>query len=313
MNNEIYVFGHQSPDTDSVCSAIAYANLKKQLGFNAVPYRLSNNNKETLFALEYFNVEEPDLLTEIKNSDKKQDVILVDHNERGQSVLGIENANILEVIDHHRISDFQTESPIFMRFEPVGCSSTIIFKMYQEKNIDIPKSIAGVMLSAILSDTLIFTSPTCTEEDIAAGKKLAEIAGVDFNTYGNEMFKAGTSLDGYSPEEILALDRKKFSFGDYTSYISQVNTMDNESIEKLKPSLLSAMKKFLEENECDFAVLMLTNIINGSSELLAVGDIAESILYKAFDKKLENNSMYLEGVVSRKKQIVPMFTSAVRK
>jgi len=307
---KIHVFGHQSPDTDSICSAIAYAELKKKLGYeNIGAYRLGNLNKETEFVLEHFGIDMPELL-ELEIGNKKEErkkVILVDHNEKSQSVEGLENCEILEIIDHHRIADIQTDSPILVRIEPLGCTATIVYKMYKEEKINITREIAGIMLSAILSDTLIFTSPTCTEIDKIAGKELAEIAGKDIESYGKEMFTAGASLEGFTATEILEIDRKKFSLGDYTAYISQVNTMDLEDTLKLKDEFFDSMDEFLEKVNGDISLLMITDIEKNASEILIRGKKAD-VVRNAFGIKESRGSIFLEGVVSRKKQIIPKLT-----
>lgn len=186
------IFGHKNPDTDTICSAIAYADLKVKLGLEAEAVRLGEVNGETQFALDFFNVDAPRLVETVAN--ETNSVILVDHNERQQSVSDIDQVQITEVIDHHRIANFETSQPLYYRAEPVGCTATILNKLYKENNVEITKPIAGLMLSAIISDSLLFKSPTCTEQDIAAAKELAEIAGVDASVYGLDMLKAGADL-----------------------------------------------------------------------------------------------------------------------
>lgn len=241
---------------------------------------------------------------------KQKQVILIDHNERNQSVDGLENANILEIIDHHRVADIQTGSPLYIRSEPVGCSATIVFKMYNENRVKVSEKMAGLMLSAIISDTLMFMSPTCTNEDKAAVERLAIIAGVNVEEYGRELFTASTSLEGFTAEEILGIDMKKFSFGKYLAVISQVNTMDFKSIVNKREELISAMKSYYERHNCDLVILMITNIIEGGSEIIAEGNKAKELVVKAFNMKREENSIFLPGVVSRKKQMVPKLTVA---
>lgn len=246
----------------------------------------------------------------IENKTKK--VILIDHNERSQSVEGLEEGEVLEIIDHHRIYGVQTDAPIYIRIEPVGCTSTIVYKMYNEHNVKIPKEIAGIMLSAILSDTLILTSPTCTLEDKRVAKELANIAEIkDIDAYGKEMLLASTCLDDLTPEEILKIDRKKFLFGTKTAYISQVNTLDLNSILKIKDSLFKAMETFLQKTEANLAVVMLTDIEANGSYILIRGD-ASNIARKAFGVETNENEIFLEGVVSRKKQVVPVLTVAAK-
>ena len=177
--SKILVFGHQNPDTDAIGAAIAFANLQKELGKDAEAVALGEPNEETAFALNHFGLTAPRVVETVAN--EVEQVMLVDHNEFQQSAADIEKVEILAVVDHHRIANFQTANPLYYRAEPVGCTSTIILKLYKENNVEVPKNIAGMMLSAIVSDTLLFKSPTCTQEDVQAAKELAEIAGVDFS------------------------------------------------------------------------------------------------------------------------------------
>ena len=234
-------------------------------------------------------------------------VILVDHNERSQSVDGLAQAEITEIIDHHRIADIQTDSPLYIRSEPVGCTATIINRIYQESGVVIPQNIAGLMLSAILSDTLMFSSPTCTLTDKLAAEQLAAIAQVDIKTYGSEMFQAGTSLDKYSNEQILSLDRKRFTFGKITVYISQINTLDFASIATRLDDIMQQMQLFYESNDCELVILLITDIIASGSEIIAIGT-QKDLLKTAFGLPVDENHIFLPGVVSRKKQIVPILT-----
>ncbi|MCL2397530.1 MAG: putative manganese-dependent inorganic diphosphatase, partial [Defluviitaleaceae bacterium] len=242
----------------------------------------------------------------ISSTGKK--VILVDHNERSQSVEGLEQAEILEIIDHHRVADIQTETPLYIRSEPVGCTATIISKMYRENGVAIPKDMAGIMLSAILSDTLMFSSPTCTPSDKAAAEQLAAIADVDMTDYGRQMFKAGASIEKYSVEQILAMDRKRFTFGQHAAYISQINTLDFASLANRLDEIFHKMEVFYAENHCGLVMLMITDIVAGGSEILAVGR-AKELLQTAFGMKIDERHIFLPGVVSRKSQIVPVLTN----
>lgn len=196
------IFGHKNPDTDTICSAIAYADLKNQLGLSAEPVRLGDVNGETQYALDFFKVEAPRLVETVAN--EAQDVILVDHNERQQSASDIDQVRVIEVIDHHRIANFETSHPLYYRAEPVGCTATILNKIYKEKGVAVRKEIAGLMLSAIISDSLLFKSPTCTDEDVAAARELAEIAGVDADSYGLDMLKAGADLSDKTIAQLIS-------------------------------------------------------------------------------------------------------------
>lgn len=305
---KILIFGHQNPDTDTICSAIAYADLKNKLGFNAEPVRLGQVNGETQYALDYFKQESPRLVETAAN--EVNGVILVDHNERQQSIKDIEDVQVLEVIDHHRIANFETAEPLYYRAEPVGCTATILNKMYKENNVKIEKEIAGLMLSAIISDSLLFKSPTCTEQDIAAAKELAEIAGVDAEEYGLNMLKAGADLSKKTVEELISLDAKEFTLGSKKVEIAQVNTVDIEDVKKRQPELEAALSKVIAEKNLDLFLLVITDILENDSLALAIGDQAPKV-EKAFDVTLENNTALLRGVVSRKKQVVPVLTDAI--
>ena len=235
--------------------------------------------------------------------------MLVDHNEFQQSVNDIADVNILAVVDHHRIANFETANPLYYRAEPVGCTSTIVLKLYKEAGVEIPKAIAGMMLSAIISDTLLFKSPTCTPEDIAAAKELAELAETDYEKYGLDMLKAGTNLSDKSASFLLDLDAKSFPMGDKNIRIGQVNTVDLDEVFNRQAELEAAMTEENEKNGYDLFVLIVTNILDSDSELLVVGEPKEKVEV-AFDTKLENNRALLKGVVSRKKQVVPQLTEA---
>ncbi|MCY7810555.1 manganese-dependent inorganic pyrophosphatase [Bacillus spizizenii] len=305
---KILIFGHQNPDTDTICSAIAYADLKNKLGFNAEPVRLGQVNGETQFALDYFKQESPRLVETAAN--EVNGVILVDHNERQQSIKDIVNVQVLEVIDHHRIANFETAEPLYYRAEPVGCTATILNKMYKENNVKIEKEIAGLMLSAIISDSLLFKSPTCTDQDVAAAKELAEIAGVDAEEYGLNMLKAGADLSKKTVEELISLDAKEFTLGSKKVEIAQVNTVDIEDVKKRQDELEAVISKVVAEKNLDLFLLVITDILENDSLALAIGNEAAKV-EKAFNVTLENNTALLKGVVSRKKQVVPVLTDAM--
>lgn len=303
--SKILVFGHQNPDTDAIGAAIAYANLQNALGSKAEAVALGAVNEETQFALDTFGLAAPRIVETVAN--ETENVMLVDHNEFQQSVADIAKVTILSVVDHHRIANFETANPLYYRAEPVGCTSTIIYKLYQEKNIEIPKAIAGMMVSAIISDTLLFKSPTCTQEDIEVAKKLAEIADINLEVYGLEMLKAGTKLSDKTVETLLDLDAKSFPMGDKTVRIAQVNTVDLAEVFERQAELEAAMKVSNEKNQYDLFLLVVTNILDSDSELLVVGE-PQSNVEQAFSVELKNNRAFLPGVVSRKKQVVPQLT-----
>ena len=306
---KILVFGHQNPDTDAITSAISFAYLQKELGVDAEAVALGNVNEETQYALDYFDIKAPRVVSTVSNETNQ--VMLVDHNEFQQSAVDIQKVEVVAVVDHHRIANFETANPIYYRAEPVGCTNTIILKLFKEKNIAIPKQIAGLMLSAIISDSLLFKSPTCTSEDIAAAKELAEIAEVDLEVYGLDMLKAGTNLATKSAEELLNADAKSFPFGESTFRIGQVNTVDVEEVLARQTELEQAMNQQMTENGYDIFLLIVTNILESNSVLLVVGE-PKTKVEEAFDTQLVNNVMILPGVVSRKKQVVPPLTEAFK-
>ncbi|RHB50082.1 manganese-dependent inorganic pyrophosphatase [Exiguobacterium sp. AM39-5BH] len=303
----VLVFGHKNPDTDTICSALAYAELKKKLGMDAEAIRLGEVNGETQYALDHFRVKAPRLVERV--SDEVNSVILVDHNEFQQSADDIADVRILEVVDHHRISNFQTADPLYYRAEPVGCTATILLKLYKEHGIEIAPDMAGLMLSAIISDSLLFKSPTCTDEDIKAAKELAEISGTDMETYGLEMLKAGADLSQKTVPELISLDAKEFAMGDYRIEIAQVNTVDANDVLSRKAEVESAMAVKMLDKELDLFVFAITNILTNDSEALVVGKKTD-LFEQAFNVKLVDGLATLPGVVSRKKQIVPVLTAA---
>ena len=241
-------------------------------------------------------------------SSAKKKVILVDHNERSQSVDGLEESEILEIIDHHRVADVFTGSPIYFRNEPVGSTSTIIASIYFENGRRPPKRIAGMLAAAIISDTLLMKSPTSTATDKRILERLAVIADMDIEKFAMEMFKAGTTLTGRSPHDLLKQDFKSFIIQDERIGISQVYTMDPESLRDRRAEILELMEKVSKENGYSIYIFMLTDIFNESSEMIVVGEYKD-LVAKAFDRELKDNSFYAPGVLSRKKQIVPPITN----
>lgn len=304
---KVLVIGHRNPDTDSICSALAYAHLKKELGVNAEAVRLGEVNKETAYALDYFNLEAPRFIEKVDKDVKE--VILVDHNEFQQSVANISDVRIAEVIDHHRVANFETKDPLYFRVEPVGCTATILNKMYKEHDVEIPKHIAGLMVSAIVSDSLLFKSPTCTDEDIAAAKELAEIAEVDLDVYGLDMLKAGTDLKDKSMDELLANDAKTFDMNGHKVEINQINAVDVAEVYEKQAEFENAITTHVDKNSLSLYVLVVTDILNSDSDVLAIGTESKKV-EQAFHVTLTNNRALLKGVVSRKKQIVPNLTDA---
>lgn len=239
-------------------------------------------------------------------------VILVDHNERGQAVEGIEEAKIVEVIDHHRLGGIQTSEPIFTHAEPVGCTATIVANMHWQQDVDIPAPVAGLLLSAILSDTVLFKSPTCTPYDKKTAERLAEIAGVDLKEYGMAMLKAGSGIGDMTPMEIAKNDSKEFQMGDYHLLISQISVMDTKEVLGLEPQLIEAMTTICEKEGFDMSLVMVTDILEEATYLLYAGS-PKTLIGEAFKKDASGTHVYLPGVMSRKKQIVPPLSEAVKR
>lgn len=307
--SKVFVTGHKNPDTDSICSALSYAALKQAQGVEAVAVRLGEVNKETQYALDYFQVEAPELIASVE---EKQAVMLVDHNEPAQSVDGLDKAELLEIVDHHRLGGLNTANPIFVHIEPVGCTATIITKMFDCQKVELPKKIAGLLLSAIVSDTVLFKSPTCTEQDKAAAEKLAVIAGVNLKEYGMAMLKAGADLGDLTPAQIAKTDSKPFSFGKYKAIVAQISVMDTADTLAKKAELVAAMQELCQNEGYDMSLLMVTDIMEESTELVFVGE-PKQLIADAFGKDASGDSIYLPGVMSRKKQIVPQLTEAAAK
>ena len=301
MENKILIFGHKNPDTDTICSSMVKQILNEKDGkTNTQAVRLGNVNKETQYVLDYLKIEAPELIEGVK---KGQEVILIDHNEFSQSADGIEKAKIIGVIDHHRIANFQTTEPLYYTARPYGCTSTILFKDFKQKGIEIEKTEAILMASAIISDTLLLKSPTTTSHDKEALEELAKIANIDLDTYGIELLKAGTDLDDFSEEELINLDAKKFEENGVKCVIAQVNTVSIEDVLKRKEKLEEAINNEIEKDNLNLFVFAITDILNSNSQIIALGNRTD-IIEKSY--KLEDNMAFLKGVVSRKKQILPM-------
>ena len=301
MENKILIFGHKNPDTDTICSSMVKQILNEKDGkTNTQAVRLGNVNKETQYVLDYLKIEAPELIEGVK---KGQEVILIDHNEFSQSADGIEKAKIIGVIDHHRIANFQTTEPLYYTARPYGCTSTILFKDFKQKGIEIEKTEAILMASAIISDTLLLKSPTTTSHDKEALEELAKIANIDLDTYGIEMLKAGTDLDDFSEEELINLDAKKFEENGVKCVIAQVNTVSIEDVLKRKEKLEEAINNEIEKDNLNLFVFAITDILNSNSQIIALGNRTD-IIENSY--KLEDNMAFLKGVVSRKKQILPM-------
>ena len=245
------------------------------------------------------------------NTQKKQ-IILVDHNEKTQAVAGIAGAEILEIIDHHRLGSLETISPVFFRNQPLGCTSTIIFQMYQEKDVEISKKTAGILCAAIISDTLMFRSPTCTDADRAAAEKLANIAGIDIEILAKNMFQAGSDFNRKTPEEIFYQDFKTFSAGKYEFGVAQLSAMSREELDTVRGKLKDFIEMVLSERKLDMVFVMLTDILEESTLLLSAGEDADGMIRQAFSVRREADGCLLKGVVSRKKQLIPALIGAMQ-
>ncbi len=299
-----YIFGHKNPDTDSITSSLVMANLEKKLGNeDAVACRLGNINKETEYVLNYLGIEAPELIEGVEDG---ANVILVDHNNPKESVENLDNVNVLKVVDHHAVV-LTTGYPLFYRAEPVGCTETVLYKLYRENNVEVDKTIATLMLSAIISDTLLLKSPTTTAEDIKAVEELAGIAGIDPQSYGLEMLKAGTDLSSFSIEEILSLDAKEIDIKGVKVLINQVNTASIPDVMTKKAELEEGINKVIAEKGLDLFVLLITDIVNSNSQTISIGARAD-LVEKSYGVTLVDNTALLEGVVSRKKQVIPVLT-----
>ena len=303
------IFGHQNPDTDAIGTAIAYSYLQNKLGYDTEAVALGEANDETKYALNKFGFTAP---RAIKTASNEVDaVMLVDHNEPQQSVSDIDKVKVTHVVDHHRIMNFNTADPLYYRAAPVGCTSTIMWQMYNEKEIEIPQDIAGIMLSAIISDTLLLKSPTTTDQDKEAVVSLANIAGVDYKEYGLKMLKAGTNIADKSEEDLIDLDAKSFELNGSNVRVAQINVVDLPEALERKDAFLKAMDEASKREGYDMFMLLITNILDSDSEALVVGsDESKAKFEKAFNAKLSDSEVKLPGVVSRKKQVVPPLTNA---
>lgn len=300
IKNSTLIFGHKNPDTDSILSSIVMENLEKELGNDAKAVRLGKINKETEYVFNYLQIERPEEISDVEDG---QNVILVDHNESTQSADNIANAKILKVVDHHTMN-FVAPYQLYYRTEPVGCTATVLYKMYKEYDVTITKTIATLMLSAIISDTLLFKSPTCTTEDKAIAEKLAKIAEVDVNVYGKELLKAGTDISEFTPEEVINIDSKLFEKGGKKFKIAQINTADIDDVFKKKSYFETAINNEIEKDNLDLYVFAATDILNSNSKIISLGHDS-NIVEKAYGVTLDDHTAMLENVVSRKKQMLP--------
>lgn len=242
----------------------------------------------------------------------RKNVILVDHNEKTQAVDGIDSAQILEIIDHHRIGTLETVSPVYFRNQPLGCTATIMYEMYQEYGLEIPKKIAGLLCAAILSDTLMYRSPTCTRTDVEAAEALADIAGIHVEEFAGEMFRAGSNLKNKTPEEIFLQDFKKFSANDVSFGVGQINVMSQKDLDELKEQIQAYLPEAYQKQNVQMLFFMLTNIVEERTELLCIGNNAKSLIEETFEVAQDEGVYHLKGVVSRKKQLLPALVEALQ-
>lgn len=307
--SKFLVFGHQNPDTDAIASSYGWAHLEREVfGRDAEAVALGTPNEETAFALDYFGVTAPRVVESAKAEGVSQ-VILTDHNEFQQSIADIKDVEVAAVIDHHRVANFETANPLYMRLEPVGSASSIVYRAFKENGVTPPKEVAGLLLSGLISDTLLLKSPTTHATDPQVAAELAEIAGVNLEEYGLALLKAGTNLASKSAEELIDIDAKTFGLNGNDVRVAQVNTVDIAEVLERQSEIEAAMTAASAANGYSDFVLMITDIVNSNSEILALGSNMDKV-EAAFNFKLENNHAFLAGAVSRKKQVVPQLTEA---
>lgn len=302
----IYTCGHTTPDSDSICSAISLAYLLNKIGREAIPARQGPVSPETQFILDRFGFEAPELKTEFAGCE----LFITDYSDRGQAPKDLDEATVVGIVDHHKLGDIETSTPLECWIRPVGCTNTIVKEMYDYHKVEIPANIAGVMLCAILSDTVIFKSPTCTAKDIEVVRELAEIAGIeDFGALGMEMFKVKSAVEGVPVRELILRDYKPFDMHGNAVGIGQLEVIDLAIFDKVKADLQTDLDALREENNLHTACLILTDIMKEGSEVL-VSSTDSSIFEKAFDVKLVDGKVWLDGCLSRKKQIIPFLQPA---
>lgn len=307
--SKILVFGHQNPDSDAIGSSVAFAYLAKEAwGLDTEAVALGTPNEETAYVLDYFGVQAPRVVESAK-AEGVETVILTDHNEFQQSISDIKDVTVYGVVDHHRVANFETANPLYMRLEPVGSASSIVYRMFKENGVSVPKELAGLLLSGLISDTLLLKSPTTHASDIPVAKELAELAGVNLEEYGLEMLKAGTNLSSKTAAELIDIDAKTFELNGEAIRVAQVNTVDiNDILARQEEIEVAIQEAIVTEGYSDF-VLMITDIVNSNSEILALGSNMAKV-EAAFEFTLENNHAFLAGAVSRKKQVVPQLTES---
>jgi len=314
MSDKILVFGHQKPDTDAIGSSYGFSYLSNHRpngALNTEVVALGTPNEETQFVLDYFGVKAPRVVKSAKE-EGVDTVILTDHNEFQQSISDIEDLTIYGVVDHHRVANFNTAAPLFMTVEPVGSASSIVYRKFLEANVEIPKEVAGLLLSGLISDTLLLKSPTTHVTDHKVAKELAEIAGVNLEEYGLAMLKAGTNLSTKTAAELIDIDAKTFELNGSNVRIAQVNTVDIPEVLERLSDIKAAINASMTVNGYDDFVFMITDIVNSNSEIIALGAHPEKS-EAAFNFTLADDHAFLAGAVSRKKQVVPQLTESFNK
>ena len=302
----LYTCGHIIPDSDSVCSAISLAYLLNKIGRAATPARQGELNPETKFILDKFGFEAPI----IKTSFAGDELFITDYSDLAQAPQDMDKTTVVGIVDHHKLGDITTSTPLECWIRPVGCTNTIVKEMYDYHKVEIPKNIASIMLCAILSDTVIFKSPTCTALDIQVVRELAKIAGIeDFGALGMEMFKVKSEVEGTPIRELVMRDYKNFDMHGFKVGVGQLEVVDGSVFDKIKDELMADIKKVKDEQNLHTVALLLTDIMKEGSEVLVTSDDT-SIFEKAFNCKLEDGKVWLDGCLSRKKQIIPFLEPA---
>jgi len=298
-----YVFGHTSPDSDSIVGAITLSYLKNQLGEDCIPTRQGEISAETEFILSKFGY--GDKVPSLKTSVAGEDVYLIDFSDKAQAPSDIMEATILGIVDHHKLGDLTTDTPLECWIRPIGCSNTVVYEMFKANNVEIPKDIAGMMMMAILSDTVIFKSPTCTKVDTKAVKELALICKVqNYKALAMEMFIVKSATEGATTRELNTRDYKAFEMNGMKVGVNQLEMIDISALDDRKDEIIADMIAMKEEEGLHTMLVLLTDIMKEGSQLLCISD-DESKIERAFDKKLQNNQVWLDGVLSRKKQVIP--------
>lgn len=297
------VMGHMNPDTDTIVAAIAVADLASKRGIEAKPVAQGEVTPESKFVLDKFGLSAPEVVTSVAG----EKLIVVDTTELAQLPSDVKEAEVIAVVDHHKLGDLSTPSPLEMWVWPVGCSCTVVKGKYDFYGIEIPKDIAGAMICAILSDTVMFKSVTCTDEDKKAVEELAKIAGVtDYEDLGMEMFKVKSAIEGTPMRELVFRDYKDFDMGGHKVGIGQLEMVDLSMVDPYREDLYAEIKKVKEEKGAEGIFLMLTDIMKEGTDMMFIAD-DPSVLEKAFGEKPGEKTVWLDGVMSRKKQVVPNF------